>query len=131
MRKQLITLMTMLAAVTLLSEKVPATAASGTPAQTILSPLTVKKAAYPKIVIYTVTWCPHCRELKEYLTTRSIPFTNKDVEEDAAAMEELTTKYKSQGVPVVVFGRDQEILNGFTAESFEKAAAKALAADKK
>jgi glutaredoxin-like YruB-family protein len=99
--------------------------------QTTLTPATVKKSAYPKIVIYTVAWCPHCKQLKEYLTSNNIPFMNKDVEVDAAAMEELTTKYKSTGVPVVVFGKDQEILKGFTPENFEKAVAKVLAADKK
>lgn len=126
-----ITLLQILVICTLLSGYVPASAAPETPRQTILSPAMAKKAAYPRIVIYSVAWCPHCRELKEYLTTRAIPFVNKDVEVDATAMEELTQKYKSQGVPVIVLGKDQEILKGFTAESFEKAVARMLAADKK
>lgn len=98
--------------------------------QTILNQTMLKKANYPKIVIYTVAWCPHCRELKEYLTARKIPFTNRDVEVEAGAMEELTQKYKSQGVPLVVFGTDQEILKGFSPETFERAAAKVLAVGK-
>jgi len=79
----------------------------------------VKK--YPAVVLYSVAWCPHCRAAKEYLTKNNIPFTNKDVEIDEKAMEELTGKYKSQGVPVIVIGtgKDEVVLKGFTPELFE------------
>ncbi|OHB33733.1 MAG: NrdH-redoxin [Desulfuromonadaceae bacterium GWB2_53_15] len=82
---------------------------------------------YPQIVAYTVSWCPHCREAKEYLTHNNIPFINKDVEVDEKAMEELTGKYKSQGVPVIVFGtgKDEVIMKGFTPELFEESLKKA------
>lgn len=100
-----------------------------TPQQTILSPETARKVVGPRIVIYTVDWCPHCRDLKEYLTSHNIPFINRDVELDAVAMEELTGKYNSKGVPLIVIGNDQEILKGFTREDFEKALAR-VPADK-
>lgn len=76
---------------------------------------------YPKIVLYSVSWCPHCKEAKEYLTTHNIPFINRDVELDPAAMTALTDKYKSQGVPVIVIGNDEKILKGFSEASFTKA----------
>jgi glutaredoxin-like YruB-family protein len=75
---------------------------------------------YPKIVLYSVAWCPHCKAAKEYFTQNNIPFINKDVEIDPKAMEELTGKYKSQGVPVVIIG-DKKVLKGFSPEAFEKA----------
>ena len=121
----------MIVAAAMLTCAIDAVAGQTMPPQTTPSPATDKKTSYPEIVIYTVTWCPHCQELKNYLTSRGIPFSNRDVEVDAAAMEELTTRYKSQGVPVVVFGQDQEVLKGFTPESFETTAAKALAHEKK
>lgn len=101
-----------------------AAAAAGTASQTILNPAALKKSPYPKIVIYTVAWCPHCRELKEYLTSRNIPFINRDVELEPAAMEELVEKYATYGVPVVVIGNGQEVMKGFTGELFEKAVAR-------
>lgn len=101
------------------------------PKQSKLTPTTAKESTYPKIVIYTVAWCPHCKQLKEYLTANNIPFTNKDVEMDETAREELTTKYKSTGVPVVIIGNDKEILMGFTPENFERAVDKVQATDKK
>ena len=82
---------------------------------------------YPRIVAYTVSWCPHCRAAKEYLTRHNIPFINKDVEMDAQAMRELTGTYKSQGVPVIVIGtgKDEIVLKGFTPELFEESLKKA------
>ncbi len=76
---------------------------------------------FPRIVLYSVSWCPHCREAKEYLTRNNIPFVNRDVEKDAGAMQELTETYKSTGVPVIVIGNDERILKGFSREGLEKA----------
>ena len=82
---------------------------------------------YPQIVAYTVAWCPHCRAAKEYMTKNNIPFINKDVEIDGKAMEELTGKYQSEGVPVIVIGtgKDEIVMKGFTPESFEESLKKA------
>jgi glutaredoxin-like YruB-family protein len=86
-------------------------------------------AQYPQIVLYSVAWCPHCRATKEYLTKNDIPFINRDVEVDAAAMEDLTIKYKSTGVPVLVFGKgdNEVIMSGFTPELFQETLQKARA----
>jgi glutaredoxin 3 len=97
--------------------------AADQPPQSRLNPakaLETKK--YPRIVAYTVSWCPHCRAAKEYLTRNNIPFINKDVEVDEKAMSELTDTYKSQGVPVIVIGTgtDEIVLKGFTPELFEE-----------
>lgn len=99
--------------------------------QTHQSQLNPGKAAaakkYPRIVLYSVSWCPHCRETKEYLTKNNIPFINRDVEIDAKAMEELTGKYESTGVPVLVFGvgKQEVVLKGFTPELFQESLKKA------
>lgn len=85
------------------------------------SATTAPSAAYPKIVLYTTSWCPHCKEAKEYLTSRKIPFTNLDVEDDISAWEEFSEKYQGKSVPLIVIGNDQAILKGFKRESFEKA----------
>jgi glutaredoxin 3 len=87
--------------------------------QTPLGQKAVPKT-YPKIVLYSVSWCPHCKAAKEYLTEHNIPFINRDVELDDEAMQLLTEKYKSQGVPVIVIGDDAEVIRGFDAAKFEK-----------
>jgi glutaredoxin 3 len=76
---------------------------------------------YPKIVLYSTSWCPHCKEAKEYFTANNIPFINRDVELDSDAMALLTGKYKSQGVPVIVIGDDAVVLRGFDEARFVKA----------
>lgn len=99
--------------------------------ETNQSPLNPARAAatkqYPQIVLYSVAWCPHCRAAKEYLTKNDIPFINRDVEIDAKAMEDLTIKYSSAGVPVIVFGngKDEIIMKGFTPELFQETLQKA------
>ncbi|MBI2353536.1 MAG: NrdH-redoxin [Deltaproteobacteria bacterium] len=105
-----------------------ASVASAHAQQSMLDPAKAAEAKkYPRIVTYTVSWCPHCRAAKEYLTRNNIPFINKDVEMDAKAMEELTGKYQSQGVPVIVIGSGNEevVLKGFSSESFEESLKKA------
>ena len=77
-------------------------------------------ASYPKIVLYSVSWCPHCKAAKEYFTRNNIPFINRDVELDSDAMAVLTGKYKSQGVPVIVIGDDAEVVKGFDEARFTK-----------
>jgi glutaredoxin 3 len=96
--------------------------------QSTLNPgkaLAAKK--YPQIVLYSVAWCPHCRETKEYFTRNDIPFINRDVEVDEKAMEDLTGKYNSKGVPVIVIGtgRDEVVVKGFTPALFQESLKKA------
>ena len=117
-------MMRVLIVVVMLCVLVPAIPSYSAGKQTVLNADAPKKSAYPKIVIYTVSWCPHCRELKEYLTSNNIPFINNDVELEPSAMEMLTTRYKTYGVPVIVIGNDQKILKGFTPDEFEKAVQK-------
>jgi len=96
--------------------------------QSTLDPAKAQAAKnYPQIVLYSVTWCPHCRETKDYFTRNNIPFINRDVEVDAKAMEELTGKYNSQGVPVIVIGtgKDEVVVKGFTPELFQESLKKA------
>lgn len=101
---------------------VSALAAGAASNQSPLNPAASAARSYPKIVLYSVSWCPHCMDAKEYLTTHKIPFINKDVEVDEAAMDELTKKYHSQAVPVIVIGTDgKTILRGFNQADFEKA----------
>jgi len=76
---------------------------------------------YPEIVLYSTSWCPHCKAAKEFFTRNEIPFINRDVELDSEAMQLLTGKYKSQGVPVIVIGDDAQVLKGFDEGRFLKA----------
>lgn len=96
--------------------------------QSVLSPEKAEAAKkYPQIVLFSVAWCPHCKESKEYFTKNNIPFINRDVEVDDKAMAELTGKYKSNGVPVIVIGtgKHEVVLKGFSPELFQESLKKA------
>jgi glutaredoxin-like YruB-family protein len=88
--------------------------------QSLINKGTVHAQKYPRIVLYSVSWCPHCKEAKEYLTSHNIPFINKDVELDDKYKQELIEKYKTGGVPLIVFGNDEKLMKGFNSERFEK-----------
>ena len=92
--------------------------------QSPISPQAVPRLKYPKIVLYSTSWCPHCKAAKEYFTSNNIPFINRDVEIDSDAMALVTGKYKSQGVPIIVIGDDAVVLKGFDQMRFEKAVEK-------
>ena len=85
------------------------------------SPVGEVARSYPKIVLYSASWCPHCKEAKEYFKKNNIAYINRDVEEDSDAMEALVETYKSRAVPVIVLGNDEKILKGFKKDEFEKA----------
>lgn len=77
---------------------------------------------YPRIVLFSTSWCPHCSEAKNYFARNKIPFINKDVESDSEAEKLLTEKYKSQGVPVIVIGegKSEVIMKGFNSALFKE-----------
>jgi len=104
--------------------------AAGPVSQSKLNPAKAQEARkYPQIVLYSVSWCPHCRAAKEYFTKNNIPFTNRDVEQDAQAMALLTGKYKSQSIPVIVLGTgaNEVVMHGFSPETFQDNLKKAQA----
>lgn len=76
---------------------------------------------HPKIVIYTAPWCSSCNAASEYFYRNRIPFVKKDIDYDDRYLEEMTAKYKSRAVPLIVIGKDQKVLRGFVPEMFQRA----------
>lgn len=66
-----------------------------------------------QITIYSTTWCAFCKTEKQYLDKLGIAYTDKDVEADKSAYEELMSKNGGayQGVPVTDIGG--ELVLGF------------------
>jgi len=70
-----------------------------------------------KITAYTLSWCPHCRALKEYLNDNKIVYENIDVEENEKAAEEIIEKSGQSGFPIIDI--DSKILVGFDKNKIE------------
>jgi len=70
------------------------------------------------IITYTLSWCPHCNALKQYLKDKKLEFENIDVEQNEDAAEEIIEKTGQSGFPIIDI--DGEILIGFDKEKIEK-----------
>ncbi len=85
------------------------------------SPEPSRDARFPKIVLYTSPGCKSCNAASDYLTKNNISFTKKDVSLNDAYLEEMTSKYRTNAVPLIVIGNDQKVLRGFVQEAFQMA----------
>lgn len=74
------------------------------------------------VTIYSTSWCGFCHSEKQYLETKGIAFTDKNIEEDEDAFNELMKKLGGrsnfQGVPVTDI--DGEIVLGFDRPKINK-----------
>ena len=53
----------------------------------------------PVVILYGTPWCGACKAARQYLSSKHIPFTYKDVENDPSAARELQTKAARLGIP--------------------------------
>lgn len=53
------------------------------------------------IKVYSTPICPWCDKAKDYLKRKEVEFTEYNVQEDMEAREEMVSKTKQMGVPVL------------------------------
>ncbi len=81
----------------------------------------------PRVVIYTLSTCPHCIEAKEYLKNNNIPFIDRQIDKDEEYMANLIKIYDSMGIPdqnrgVPLFVIDNRIrIQGFNKQKLQDA----------
>ncbi len=54
-----------------------------------------------QVTIYSASWCAYCHATKEYLNKLGVKYTDKDVEKDLDAANEVISKSGQRGIPVV------------------------------
>lgn len=80
------------------------------------------EAGEPTVTLYSTSWCGVCRQAREFLKGRGVPFLERDLEKDPGAESELQARaaaagLRPQGVPVIdVAG---ELMMGFDARALE------------
>lgn len=62
------------------------------------------------ITIYTSSTCPHCKTAKDFLHREGLPFSERNVQTDPQAQQELAA-LGARGVPTFVIG--DEVIIGF------------------
>ena len=75
------------------------------------------------VVVYTTSWCPHCRKAQQWLDEHGVAYQSHDVEEDPAAAREHRVKNPRGGVPTIVV--DGEVLTGFSPNALDGALTRA------
>lgn len=69
--------------------------------------------------VFSVTWCPHCVRLIEFLRREQIPFENFDVDDDDERWREAMQLAGGLDIVPVVEHRGEVIFGAFNG-SFEK-----------
>ncbi len=75
-------------------------------------------------IIYSTSWCGYCKMAKSYLESKNVPFTEKNIEEDKAAYDELMGKINGNFMGVPVIDLKGEIILGFDRPKIDAALAK-------
>ncbi|MCD6407502.1 glutaredoxin family protein [bacterium] len=71
-----------------------------------------------KVRIYTISTCPYCKMLKEFLLQNNIQFEELNVGENREYFQEMMKKIDYPGVPVVEI--NGKIIVGFDKEEIKK-----------
>ncbi len=71
------------------------------------------------VKLYTTPSCGYCKQVKEYLRQRKVPFTEYNVASDTRKADEMMRKSGQMGVPVLdVNGK---VIVGFRESEIERA----------
>lgn len=72
----------------------------------------------PRLRLFTTGRCPHCRQLKEFLQQRKVPFLEQDIERNQRAFAEFQQN-GGRSVPLLLIGERK--ISGFDAKRIEQA----------
>lgn len=70
-----------------------------------------------QVVMYATSWCPYCRQARNYFREQGISYVEHDIEKDAEARRAYQA-FGGRGIPVIFVG--QRRLNGFSVAGFNK-----------
>lgn len=73
----------------------------------------------PTVELYITSWCGYCRQAREFLRARGIPFVEYDIEQDANAARRKQDLKGGSGVPVAVI--NGQVVVGFSHSVYENA----------
>jgi len=69
------------------------------------------------VIMYSTTWCGVCKQARQYMVSKGIPFTEVDVEKSDAGRDAYK-KLNGRGVPIIMVGDKR--MNGFSAGRLEQ-----------
>ena len=87
------------------------------PSTPVESPRTTPRTA--KVELYTVDWCPWCRKAREFFRTQGVPFTDYNIEKDAAAAARRNELDPKRGIPLALINGVK--VKGYSPEAYFRA----------
>jgi glutaredoxin len=81
-------------------------------------PVKVAQAFGDELVIYSASWCPYCRQAKEWFDERKVVYRECDIEKESICGEHMSALGTS-GIPVIVY--KGKVSYGFRPEWMEAA----------
>ena len=72
-----------------------------------------------QVTIYTTPTCVYCKKAKAFFKEHNIAYSEKDVANDPAAVDEMVKKSGQMGVPVIDV--DASIIVGFDEQALRQA----------
>lgn len=83
-----------------------------------LSP-TIRKGTMAKtVIVFSQAGCPPCQRVKEYLQSKKVAFTVKDIGEKKENLKELVETYHSQSTPTTII--NGQVVIGFHKDRIDK-----------
>jgi glutaredoxin len=82
-------------------------------------PTTRSRPERPAVELYSTSWCPYCKNAREFLRSRGIPFVEYDVEKDRDAARRKMALDKRRGVPFAMI--NGKPVHGFSETLYEQA----------
>ncbi len=70
------------------------------------------------VVVYSTPTCPYCTQVKEYLKSKNVPFSDYNVATDLEARNAMIQKSGQLGVPVIEV--DGQVVVGFNRNKLEE-----------
>ena len=80
--------------------------------------LYLPKKGSNEVVIYSTSWCPYCKALRNTLTQYEIPFTEHDTEKSLQGILGFWA-LRGRAVPVSVIG--EQVIHGFDGQTITDA----------
>ena len=77
-----------------------------------------KSKEYPKVVMYSTSWCGYCKKAKAWLQSHKIPFTEYDIEASKAYHRDYKAQGGTGGVPLIIVG--EEKMKGWSEEHMKQ-----------
>ena len=73
----------------------------------------------PQVELFTTSWCPYCRQARNFFQNRRIPFTEYDVEKDRDAALRKRQLDPRAGVPLAVI--NGQLIHGYSESAYKLA----------